>query len=670
VWSTLPSNLDHLTEKGKGQAAKGAQVLKGIKIDKVFFSPLVRTTETAEIAAKALGISKNIMTVEDRLREWNTGDWNGKPINEFMSRFPHTTIRFEEKPGGGESYADLKKRMGDFLYDMESKHHGQTILFVTHEAPGFMLMSAARGLDRQQSIEYRGEEDIIKNGEVVKLDFSILPHNHEYELDLHKPYIDEVKFPCARPACRQAGGEMKRVKEVMDVWFDSGSMPFAEDHYPFENKALIDGSLFKKAKGYPADFISEAIDQTRGWFYTLHAIGAIMGKGKAFKNVICLGHLLDAQGKKMSKHIGNVVNPWDMMDKYGADALRFWMYSINQPGDPKNFDEKTVDEMVKKVFNLASNVAAFYKMYEEKGTRYRVQGIGDTKNSSAPCTLHPAPSHVLDRWIISRLNQLVENVTINLDKYTLLEPTRAIRDFIGDLSQWYLRRSRDRFKGGDSDNEKADKEAALATTKYILLTLAKIMAPFTPFFAEELYQNVGGEKESVHLEEWPTISSKFNPPAGGQSSKLLNDMEAVRVIASKGLEARMAAKINVRQPLAALRINNDGSLRQLTEADNAGLVELIKDEVNVKEVVFNAPIETEVALDTAITPALKEEGDLRELLRKIQDLRKEKGLSVGDKASLVVPVELKLIVDKFGGEIKKATSLTSIEVGEILNLKS
>jgi isoleucyl-tRNA synthetase len=369
-----------------------------------------------------------------------------------------------------------------------------------------------------------------------------------------------------------------------------------------------------------------------------------MGKGKAFKNVICLGHLLDAQGKKMSKHIGNVVNPWDMMDKYGADALRFWMYSINQPGDPKNFEEKTVDEMVKKVFNLASNVVAFYKMYAGEEVRSKEKGVRSESQN------------VLDQWIISRLNQLIENVTTNLDKYVLLEPTRAIRDFIGDLSQWYLRRSRDRFKGGDSDNEKADKEAALATTKEVLLSLAQIMAPFTPFFAEELYQNIGGDRESVHLEEWPTV--------GKIDEQLLKDMGTVRIIASRGLEARMAAKINVRQPLAVLRIKNDGSRL----ADNAGLIELIKDEVNVKEVVFNAPIETEVALDTAITPALKEEGDLRELLRKIQDLRKEKGLSVGDKASLAVPAELKLLVDKFGGEIKKATGITSIEIGDALRI--
>ena len=217
---------------------------------------------------------------------------------------------------------------------------------------------------------------------------------------------------------------MKRAKEVMDVWFDSGSMPFAQAHYPFESHKDI---------AYPADFISEAIDQTRGWFYTLHAIGVLMGKGKAYKNVISLGHLLDAKGKKMSKSLGNVINPWDMMDKYGADALRFWMYSVNQPGDSKNFDEKTVDEIVKKVFNLVSNVTTFYKTYESEckvqSTKYKVES-----------------QNVLDIWILSRLNQLVANVTKNMDAYVFLEPTREIKDFIADLSQWYLRRSRDRFK--------------------------------------------------------------------------------------------------------------------------------------------------------------------------------------------------------------------------------
>jgi isoleucyl-tRNA synthetase len=639
------SKAFHLTQLGRDQAKKAAIEFKG-KIDLIFSSPFLRTKETAEAFAEGIGYDKSQIKYDERLREMSMGELEGVNDKELGKIYGNRQESFTSKVKGAENRNEQKRRMGGFIEDVDSKYEGKNILVVSHDGPLLMLQSAAQCLDIENTLILKPKGFFyLKNAEIKKLDFALLPHNHEYELDLHRPFIDEVKLPCS------CGGEMRRVKEVMDVWFDSGSMPFAQDHYPFENKAFIDGSLFKKAKGYPADFISEAIDQTRGWFYTLHAIGTIMGHGKAFKNVICLGLLLDSQGKKMSKSIGNVVNPIEMMDKYGADALRFWMYSINQAGESKNFEEKTVDEVIKKVFNLASNVAAFYKMYGDKSKEQK----GNSKNKS---------QNILDQWIIAKLNQLIENTTANLDKYVLLEPTRAIRDFIADLSQWYLRRSRDRFKeeGNDPPVGRHGKQAALATTKHVLLTLAKIMAPFTPFFAEELYQNVGGDKESVHLDDWPTV--------GKIDEQLLKDMETVRTIASRGLEARMAAKINVRQPLAALRIKNDGSLRQLAEEDNIGLVELIKDEVNVKKVEFNASVEKDVELDTAMTSALKEEGDLRELLRKIQDLRKEKGLSVGDKASLVVPVELKSLADKFGGEIKKATSLINIEVGEILNLKS
>ena len=389
---------------------------------------------------------------------------------------------------------------------------------------------------------------------------------------------------------------------------------------------------------YPADFISEAIDQTRGWFYTLHAIGAIMGKGKAYRNVICLGHILDAEGKKMSKSVGNVVNPWDMMDLYGADALRFWMYSVNQPGDSKNFDQKTVDEVVKKVFNLASNVLSFYKMYEDTSQKSNLKNQIKSQN-------------VLDQWIITRLDEVIETVTKGLDGYVFLEPTRTIRDFIADLSQWYLRRSRDRFKGDDE----ADKQAALETTKYVLITLAKVMAPFTPFFAEFMYTETGGEKESVHLEEWPE--------AGKVDAKLIADMNIVRSLSSKGLEARMKAKINVRQPLANLK-SQISNLKDLAPE----LIDLIKDEVNVKNIVFEGALTTEVELDTTITPELKEEGDVRELIRSIQDLRKEKGLSVGDKVSITVPESNRALVEKYGHEIKKTTGLIDIKVGDSLSI--
>lgn len=451
---------------------------------------------------------------------------------------------------------------------------------------------------------------------------------------------------------------MKRVKEVMDVWFDSGAMPFAQDHYPFEHKKDIDGGMLKKAHGYPADFISEAIDQTRGWFYTLHAVGILMGKGKAYKNVVCLGHILDEKGQKMSKHIGNVVNPFAAMDKYGADALRFWMYSVNQPGDSKNFDEKTVDEVIKKVFNLTLNVVAFYKMYEDKGK------IQNPKSKINPSSSHNYSNNILDRWIIARLNQLTVTVTNCLDDYIFFEPTRAIRDFVGDLSQWYLRRSRDRFKGDDG----ADRQAALDTTRHVLLTLSKVMAPFTPFLAEHIYKEVGGESESVHLEDWPELVGGGKKIGKGgliidqRDERLIADMEVVRRLASRGLEARMAAKINVRQPLAEIIFKYDGGKLP------AELIGLIKDEVNVKRVGFDGSIDGEVKLDTTITPELKEEGDLREFMRKIQDMRKEKGLSVGDIAKLVATAEWKLLIDKRGDEIKSATGISEISFGDELGI--
>jgi len=639
VLSGRVDNPHHLTEKGREQVKIGAETLKKMlgnnSIDHVFISPFIRTKETAEIVCNSLGISADKTSVENRISEWNTGVWNGRSIFDFVKEFPEALKRFEKAPEGGESYAQMKKRMGDFLYDTESKFNGKNILVVTHETPATLLVGAASGMDREsvsKLIQGKKHGDFYKNAEVRKLDFRVIPHNSEYELDLHKPFIDEVKLSC------DCGGEMNRVKEVMDVWFDSGGMPFAQDHYPFENKKLIDGSLFKKALGYPADFISEAIDQTRGWFYTLHAIGVLMGKGRAYKNVICLGHILDSEGKKMSKSLGNIVEPWSMIDLYGADALRFWMYSVNQPGDSKNFDQKTVDETVKKVFNLTANVLSFYKMYEDKS----VSSSSVSKN-------------VIDQWVLARLNQLINEITKGLESYKFFEPTRAIRDFVADLSQWYLRRSRDRFKGDDL----VDRQAALETTKYVLLTLAKVMAPFTPFFAEHLYQEVGGEKESVHLESWPEL--------GKVDEALIKEMVIVRGLSSNGLEARTTAKINVRQPLAKLKVKSPLSIFE--GRWSVDLLALVKDEVNVKEVAIDQTIEKDVELDLNITGELREEGEFRELLRKIQDMRKEKGLSVGDKASLIASADMKPVIDKYENEIKKLASISTIEYGDTFGLK-
>ncbi|MCX6716241.1 MAG: class I tRNA ligase family protein [Candidatus Taylorbacteria bacterium] len=628
VLNSQDKDIHHLTNKGKEQVQKAMKTLAGMHIDVIYTSSFARARETAAMLEKSLGCPRIQVIEDDRLHEFEVGgEWEGKNVEEFGKEFPWSE-RFKKVPNGGELYGAVKKRVGDFLYDMEKSYEGKTILVITHATPAMMLLAAARGFDNARSLQSE-MESYIGNAEVRKVDFSILPHNSEYELDLHKPYIDEVKLECA------CGGVMSRVKEVMDVWFDSGAMPFAQDHYPFEiGKKGLFGFSGKQKLAYPADFISEAIDQTRGWFYTLHAIGVLMGKGKAFKNVICLGHILDPEGKKMSKSIGNVVDPWKAMNKYGADALRFWMYSINQPGESKNFDVKTVDDVIRKVFNLAANVTTFYKTY----------AIDEVKASGGS-------TNVLDMWIVARLNELVLNVTSNLDKYVLLEPTRAIRDFVADLSQWYLRRSRDRFK-----NEGKDKLEALQTTKYVILTLSKIMAPFTPFFAEELYGEVGEEKESVHLEDWPAL--------GNVDKNIIADMELVRKVSSLGLDARMTAKINVRQPLQKL-IVKDEKVKKLSSE----LLGLIRDEVNVKEIVFDSAQAQEVSLDLNISAELKEEGELRELLRKIQDLRKEKGLSIKDQAVLVATNDLRSLITKYEKNIKSSTNLSAIEFGETLGLK-
>ena len=614
-------NVFHLTEKGRNDVQKTAEIIKE-KFDLIISSPLQRTKETAEIVAKINGYKASDIILDNRLLEVGFGELEGASEDSYSKLFSNRKDFFNNLSRGVETRQSIKKRTLELLEEMESKHKGKKILFVSHDGPLWMMTSVANGCDIEETLVLKPKGEVfMKNAELRPLEYKVIPRNEYGELDLHRPFIDEVYFDCS------CGGKMQRVKEVMDVWFDSGSMPFAQDHYPFENKEFID------EVSYPADYISEAIDQTRGWFYTLHAIGVLMGKGKAYRNVICLGHILDEKGKKMSKSIGNVVNPQEMMDKYCADALRFWMYSVNQPGDSKNFDEKTVDEVVKKVFNLVTNVLSFYKLYDSgKNTK-------DTR---------PKSLHVLDRWIVTKTDELITKVTKGLDNYVFLEPTRSIREFIADLSQWYLRRSRDRFK-----SESEDKERVLLTMKYVLTTLAKVMAPFTPFLSEYVYREVEGKLESVHLEDWPVAETV--------DAQLLQDMETVRILASKGLEARMKAGINVRQPLMSLKLKNSVVVG-LGKLSNEFL-EIIKDEVNVKEVLFDDSINSDVELDTNITPELKEEGMVREVIRAIQDLRKEAGLTVNDRVVLIVGTdeEGNNFVEKNKAEIMRVTLLKEIK---------
>ncbi|HRH26781.1 MAG TPA: class I tRNA ligase family protein [Parcubacteria group bacterium] len=599
----------HLTEKGRKQVEESAKVLKEKGITKIISSPFVRTTETAEIIREVLGLTEDKLTFDDRLGEHDLGVMSGQSVDEYHKLIKTDEDIFDIRPEQGENLSDVKNRTGNLLYDVDKTNTNEVILFVTHEHTAWALESASRGYNRvETSLFGKDKEEFIRNAEVHEISFIPLPHNSEYEVDLHKPYIDGVEL------VDEKGSSLKRVREVMDVWFDSGSMPFAQDHFPWNKNELA----------YPADFISEAIDQTRGWFYTLHAIGILMGKGRAFKNVICLGHILDKDGKKMSKSVGNILDPWELMNKYGVDALRLWMYMVNQPGDSKNFDEKTVDEIVKKVFNPLLNIVAFYELYKDDKT-----------------LPHNKSQNVLDKWILSRLNELVEGGTKTLEKFQVFESARPIRDFVNDFSTWYVRRSRDRFKSENAE----ERNEALATTAFVLIELSKYMAPFTPFFAEEVYQKMKNpeSKESVHLDFWPN--------GGDTDSSLIDSMSKVRENVTLALELRQKSGHKVRQPLNTLIIK---------ESFSEELLSIIADEVNVKEVVVG----DEVKLDTNLTPELIEEGVARDIIRAIQDARKTEKLNPSDVVNIVFCTDKQGIIYKHLEMIKSPTGVNDISYTE------
>ena len=371
------------------------------------------------------------------------------------------------------------------------------------------------------------------------------------DIELHRPFIDQVKLKC--PEC---GGEMERVKEVIDCWYDSGSMPFAQWHYPFEHKEEFE-------KNFPADFISEAIDQTRGWFYTLEAISTVLFDRAPFRNCIVMGHVQDAEGRKMSKHLGNVVDPFAMLDKFGADALRWYFYTTSAPWLPSRFSEEAVQEGQRKFLATLQNTYAFFTMYAQ------IDGFDPLAHPLDKVSLT-----LMDRWILSRLNTLIARVDEDLSQYRVTEPATAIADFTDELSNWYVRRGRERFWGKGMAGEK---EAAFATLYHVLTELAKVCAPFIPFLAEEIYQNlvvnnVPGAPESVHLCDFPTAdTSRIDPEMEKQMSALL---EVIQL----GRACRNAANLKVRQPLSRLYVKG-ASFEEAYQA-------LCEDELNVKEVVF------------------------------------------------------------------------------------
>ena len=431
------------------------------------------------------------------------------------------------------------------------------------------------------------------------------------DMDLHRPYIDDVSYSC--PEC---GGRMTRQPEVIDCWFDSGAMPFAQWHYPFENQ-----DEFKR--NFPADYISEAVDQTRGWFYSLHALSTLLFGQPCFKNVICLGHILDAQGEKMSKTRGNVVDPWTVLDTSGADALRWYMFTSAPPGNVRRMSPDMVVEVMRNFLMTLWNTYSFFVIYAN------IDNFVPQKNPSTPIS-------DLDKWLLSSLNKLVREVDMLLNNYDPTTAGRKIESFVNNLSNWYVRRSRRRFWKSQNDD---DKRSAYDTLYQALGTLAKILAPFTPFIAEEIYQNLirtvdEAAAESVHLAEWPEADSTLI------DEDIIASTDLAMKVCSMGRAARSKSQVKVRQPLPKVVVK----LRSPSEREALNkLAPQVLDELNVKTIEFSSedllessklPVCTEgdyqVGISTELTPELINEGLAREVVRRLQTMRKSYGLEIAD----------------------------------------
>jgi isoleucyl-tRNA synthetase len=535
-------------------------------------------------------------------------------------------------------------------------------------------------------------------------------------LELHRPYVDEVTFPC--PEC---GGEARRVASVIDAWFDSGSMPVAQWHYPFENQ-----ETYKKRS--PADFICEAIDQTRGWFYSLLAISALLTGHTCYRNVLCLGHILDSEGRKMSKHVGNVVDPWTLLNKQGADALRWYLFTSSSPWFPRRFGPENLDEVIRKFILTLWNTYSFYTLYAN------IDGF-----SPAAHDVPVAERTLMDRWILGDLHLLVKKVTAELDQYDAFSAGRAIAEFVDELSNWYVRRSRRRFWKSEAD---ADKIAAYLTLNECLVTLSKLLAPFTPFLAEELYQNLVAEHspdapESVHLVDWPEADEAL------MDEDLSFRMAVARMVVNLGRAARNATQIKTRQPVAKAVV----ACRERERAAIESLASVVSEELNVKELEYvtsaselvcyvvkpnfrtlgpkfgkNMPavaaavaalpadeigdriagggsvmvtvegreyefaaedfvveshqregyqVEREgglaVAIATVLSPELLAEGLARELVHHVQNTRKAADLQIDDRIRLVVagPAEIAEMLTGYGDWVKKETLAVSLETVDV-----
>ncbi len=580
--NALLGRENKLTELGRQQCATIATNVKDYGITTIVHSGLERGRETAMSVAAALGLPATAVVEDARVIEYQVGaDWEGKTWTEFNSQFSSEAEKFNKHVPGAETRRALINRTGEFLYDFEKTHTNENVLIVGHGSSLFGLQCVAEGADLKRTVALK-EAGYLKNGEVRVLPFTPMPHNDNFELDYHRPYIDEIEL---------FEGEVKleRIPDVFDCWFESGSMPYAQHHFMGENAAEFEKSCF------PANFIAEGLDQTRGWFYSLIVLGTALFGKSPFENVVVNGTVLAEDGRKMSKSLQNYPDPMEVAHTAGADAMRFYLLSSPVArGEDFNFTEKEVLELQRKNIGRLHNVLAMYEMFS---------------NDTAP---RADSQNVLDRWVLTRLQELVNDTTAGYKSYELDKATRPIADFIDDLSVWYLRRSRDRVKGEDE----RDKALALATLRHTLHTLALVMAPVMPFYAEYLWQAVKEESdaESVHLGKWPEVKEVH--------AELAIAMTATREVVTQALEARTKSNIKVRQPVASVT----------GPALSEDMQQIVLDELNAKEYIVGEI----VSIDTTLTTELIAEGNVRELMRAVQGKRKAEGLAPQDTITLTV----------------------------------
>jgi isoleucyl-tRNA synthetase len=607
------TTFNPLTRKGVLDAKQKAKSLKG-KIDLIYASPILRAKQTAMIIADEIKVP---LFIDERLREIDMGILQNKPYEEFDKYIVDKVTGkrdLNKKIENGESLNEVKQRAINFILELERIHRGKNILIVSHGGVLWMLEGEMKALSSEQIRNFE-----VKNyelGEIKRVDLMVVPRDEEGNINLHRPYVDNFVWQC------KCGGWYKRIQEIADIWYDSGCAPFSSYHYPFENKKEIDQGII-----FPSDFIIEGIDQTRGWFYTLLVISTLIKNQAPYKIVLSNGFVLDAKGIKMSKSLGNVVDPMEIMEKYGADVCRFYLFYLNEIGDNKNFNEEEVKKLKNEFFDLLFNVLRFYKFYYEKPQNLK--------------KITKSKENVLDLWFSARLKEAYQKYYSEMTNLNLNKASRILTELLGDFSRWWLRRSRERFQNPKNKNELY---LALINFENFFYQFLKMLAPLAPFTTEYLYQEIKNElrdrilvKESIHLEN-------LGKPLKLSLKEriLLKEMEKAREFASEVHRMRKEKGIKVRQPLKSLSLKTKLSPEVL---------EILKDEVNVLEIKIDPKQAEEIVLDFEITPELKEIGILNDFVRFVQDLRQDAGLTPKEIVNLKIETN-KILMDILKKRIK------------------